>query len=300
MNYADLLIDYQKSGVSALLTFVLEYRNFDKAVACFIEGKDFPYYSSRVCDNVDSDNEVLFYSCNGKKEVELVKKMIDSNLNLKDGVKTLYFCDSDYELDDKIDGIYYTDYYSVENFYTNREFIEKVILNVFNINRYNPNYNVCLNFFDKNYQIYKKQSKKLNAYCYALRSNEKKYLMPRTILKDSIYDKLILDNRVDNFQVSNIDYEFISSIISSEVDVSKDEYTFFLDKIDDTKLRGKWELRFIIWFLESIRKEIKNGNCGFVKNNYKVISFDNEIITSMREYALTTCNLIDYIKFHVK
>lgn len=81
MNYKQLLIDSQKSGVSAMLEFVLQYRDFDKVVACFVEGKDSSYYRSRVENNVDMNNEVLFYSCNGKSEVELVKRMIDYNLH---------------------------------------------------------------------------------------------------------------------------------------------------------------------------------------------------------------------------
>lgn len=300
MNYKQLLIDSQKSGVSALLEFVLQYHNFDKVVANFIEGKDFNYYRSRLYDNVNGGNEVLFYPCNGKKEVELVKKMIDSNLHLKDDVKVLYFCDRDYGVYDNIPGIFYTDFYSAENYYSGEKFILNVINNVFNINKYNPEHELCINLYKEKYQKFNEQILKLNAYCFCLRIKEKKESLPRTDLNIIKFENLLENDEFSKFKMRDLNFENINSMFSNETIVSKEEYNSFLEKIDETKLRGKWELKFIIWFLEGLRKEIKNGGSGLTKNDRNIISFQNEIMTSMEKYALTSGSLIEYIRFNTQ
>lgn len=295
MNYKEFLIDSQKSGVSALLEFVLQYHNFDKVVASFVEGKDCSYYRSRVCENVDSENEVLFYPCNGKKEVELVKSMIDANLNLKEEVKVLFFCDNDYGLDNKKNGIFYTDYYSVENYYSQEEFIKNIIKCVFNINKYNPEYYICLNLFKNKYEEYYKQIIKINAYCYGIRVYEKNNHKDRMNLNSLKLSDFLENDGFEDFKMKKLNYNELKEIFSGQITVSNDDYNEYLKIIDNSKLRGKWELQFVVWFLEKLRNEIKNGTSGLNKNNRKIISFQNEIMTSMEKYALTTDNLIKYI-----
>lgn len=295
MNYKEFLIDSQKSGVSALLEFVLQYHNFDKVVASFVEGKDYSYYRSRVCENVDSENEVLFYPCNGKKEVELVKSMIDSNLNLKEEVKVLFFCDNDYGLDNKKNGIFYTDYYSVENYYSQEEFIKNIIKCVFNINKYNPEYYICLNLFKNKYEEYYKQIIKINAYCYGIRVYEKNNHKDRMNLNSLKLSDFLENDGFEDFKMKKLNYNELKEIFSGQITISNDDYNEYLKIIDNSKLRGKWELQFVVWFLEKLRNEIKNGTSGLNKNNRKIISFQNEIMTSMEKYALTTDNLIKYI-----
>lgn len=295
MNYKEFLIDSQKSGVSALLEFVLQYHNFDKVVASFVEGKDYSYYRSRVCENVDSENEVLFYPCNGKKEVELVKSMIDSNLNLKEEVKVLFFCDNDYGLDNKKNGIFYTDYYSVENYYSQEEFIKNIIKCVFNINKYNPEYYICLNLFKNKYEEYYKQIIKINAYCYGIRVYEKNNHKDRMNLNSLKLSDFLENDGFEDFKMKKLNYNELKEIFSGQITISNDDYNKYLKIIDNSKLRGKWELQFVVWFLEKLRNEIKNGTSGLNKNNRKIISFQNEIMTSMEKYALTTDNLIKYI-----
>ena len=299
MNYKQLLIDSQKSGVSAMLEFVLQYHDFDKVVACFVEGKDSSYYRSRVENNVDMNNEVLFYSCNGKSEVELVKRMIDSNLHLKKDVKTLYFCDNDYGIDSKLDGIFYTDFYSVENYYSTELFVKNIIKNVFNINKHNPEYDICIDMYREKYKRFNEQIMKLNAYCYGLRVKEKELSSLRADFNYIKLRDILINDDFENFELKNIDYNIIKSMIVSENSITSQEYDECLKMIDETKLRGKWELQFVIWFLEGLRKQIKNGESGLSKNNRNIISFQNEIMTSMEKYAITTESLINYITQNV-
>ena len=295
MNYMQLLIDSQKSGVSAMLAFVLQYHSFDKVVACFVEGKDSSYYRSRVENNTDFDTEILFYPCNGKKEVELVKKMIDENLHPKEDVKQLYFCDNDYGIDSKINGVFYTDFYSVENYYCLEFFIKNVIEKVFNINKHNPEYNMCIEMYREKYKKFHEQIIKLNAYCYGLRLKEKQLLCERTDFNHIKFRNILINDNFENFSCKNLDYESIKAIVKSEIEITNQEYNEYIKIIDDKKLRGKWEIEFNEWFLEGLRIQIKNGGSGLSRSNRKIISFQNEIMTSMEKYALTTERLVEYI-----
>ena len=296
MNYKQFLIDSQKSGVSALLTFVLQYHRFNKVVASFVEGNDFSFYNPRVSENVDKDNELLFYPCNGKREVELVREMVKSNLHPQKDVKILYFCDSDYGIDKKIDNIFYTDFYSVENYYTTERFIANVLKNVFNINKYNPDYEIAISLYRERYNQFNEQIIKINAYCYGLRIIEKKLKKSRTNLNGIQLRDFVENDNFENFKMKEFEYNDIKELISADLVVPEDEYNNHLKEIDKTKLRGKWELSFIVWFLDGLRLEIKKGGCGLSKNSRNVIAFQNEIMTSMERNALTTEKLIEYIK----
>lgn len=295
MNYKDLLIDSQRSAVSAYTKFILEFHDFDKVVACFVEGQDYSYYRPRVENNADSDSEVLFYPCNGKKEVELVKQMIEKNLIEKNNVKELYFCDSDYGINPKVDGIFYTDFYSVENYYTSELFIHNVIEKVFNINKHDPEYSLCIDMYKERYEKYYEQTKKLNAYCYGLRLKERELSHPRTDLNCISFNIFFTNSDFENYSFKNLDFDYIKSLVNSDIEITEQDYKDYIEIIDERMLRGKWELKFVEWFLDGLRIQKKNGTCGLSKNNRGIISFQNEIMTSMEKYALTTINLDNYI-----
>lgn len=299
MNYKQLLIDSQRSGVSAMLEFVLQYHEFDNVVACFVEGKDGSYYRARVENNIDPNTEVLLYPCNGKKEVELVKKMVDENLHPKENVKELYFCDNDYGIEAKVDGVFYTDFYSVENYYSFEPFVKKIIESVFNISIHNPEHMMCINMYRERYKKFNEQILKLNAYCYGLRLKEKQISCERTKFDHIKFRSLLINENFENYSFKNLDYDDIKLIVNSEIEITNQEYNEYLEIIDEKKLRGKWELKFVEWFLEGLKKQIKNGGSGLSRSNRKIISFQNEIMTSMEKYALTTPSLVEYITHRV-
>lgn len=296
MDYREVLLDSQKSGISAFLKFILQYHNFENAIACFVEGQDYPYYESRVSNNKKNDEEVLFYPCNGRHEVELVKGLIEKNLHLKENLKILYFCDNDYGINRKINNIFYTDYYSIENYYTSRNFIINIITKIFNINKYDSDYDRCLTLYDEKYKIFNEQMIKVNAYCYSIREKE---IMNerRTNFGIVKFGKLVKDmSNLSNFQMENLDFNKLERLFPNNLGITEEEYNENINKIDNTKLRGKWELEFIVWFLDKLKNAINNGDYGLQKNGRIRISFQNEIMISMEKYADTTNNLIDYIK----
>ena len=295
MNYKDIMIDSQKNGVTAYTKFVLEYSKYENVVACFVEGTDSCYYSSKVKNEIKEKYEDLFYPCNGKKEVERVQNMISQSLHLKDSVKTLFFADSDYDLDDKNSNIYYTDYYSVENFYCQRETIESILTRYFAINKYSEDYNICMSIFDNDYNKYLNEIKKVNAYAYSIRVNEKKNSIQRfdlsSVKTNTLYEKLELDS----FQIEELDYNKIKGMFKNSVEITEEEYKQNISNINVKKLRGKWEISFFSWFLEKLRTSVREGRYGLEMNKKVKTSF-NRLMDVATEDSIMTNGLKEYIR----
>ena len=117
----------------------------------------------------------------------------------------------------------------------------------------------------------------------------------RKDLSKITFRKFIDNNDFDDFQMKDVDYAFLIKVFG-ETSISKESYESAISSIDISKLRGKWELEFMVWFLEGLKKQIKKGNYNLAKKNNRFISFENEIMTSMERYAFTSKKLINYIK----
>lgn len=299
MSYKDILIDSQKSAVAAYSKFLLQYNQFEDVVICFVEGKDIDYYYPRVSKRISSTKDIIFYPCNGRKEVEKVCEMIKSNLSIRKNIKIMYFCDRDYDLYEKKEDIFYTDYYSIENYYANRDFIEKIIKRVFHINKYEEDYKICLDLFDKKQKIFHNSIIGVNAFCYSIREKEIHNKLPRTDFSKVTFNKLVLNNKFDDFEMRKMEYNFLLSLFNQDFKITKRAFNKNKKIIDEYKYRGKWELEFIEWFLEELKKQVKSGLNGLEKRKSNLISFRNEIMTSMQECALTSESLNKYINEHL-
>lgn len=298
MNYKDVLIDAQSSAVAAYTTFLYQYYQFDNVVACFVEGQDYQYYNNKVEENISHQYEVLFYPCNGRNEVEKVKNMFSKNCKFKKNVKFLYFADKDYDLNERMAGIYYTDYYSIENFYCQREFIIRVLKDVFNINKYNLDYEICMSLFDEKYNIFYNEIVKINGFAYAIRLKEITQNLKKMNFNKIKFENMLIKKDFDNFEMKQFDYLTLKDFFNPEVDISEDEYNNALSKISLYNLRGKWELKFFIWFLNNLKVCINNGKYNLSKNERIKVSFDHLMsITSLQ--AITTDNLRNYIKLSI-
>ena len=133
-------------------------------IVCFVEGKDQPYYSYAI-KRINDEIKTYFYPCGGKSNVENTKKFI-FDYDIDKEHKKLFFCDTDYGLETKIEDIFYTDSYSVENYYTGHVFFISILENIFNYNMLDSNYKKCLDLFNRVYSLYSIEIKKINAFCY--------------------------------------------------------------------------------------------------------------------------------------
>lgn len=296
MNYKDVLIDAQKSTVAAYTTFLYTYINYDNFIACFVEGQDYEYYRYRVESMVPEFYEVSFYPCNGRIGVEKVKDIISSNCRFKKNIKIMYFADRDYDLKEKINGIYYTDYYSVENFYCQRSLISKILKYAFNIDCFNPDYEICMKLFDDKYSIYQKEILKINGFARAIRIKEIFKKREPMKFENIKYENMVKNLAFDNFEMKNFNYIELQKLFKTDIEITEHEYADSVSKITSKDLRGKWELKFFIWFLENLKRCIKNGNYDLAVNNRIKLSFDHLMLNSFM-HAVTTNSFKKYVNY---
>lgn len=127
MDFAEILIDEQ-SNPNALLLEVLTigYSEWDFIVA--VEGRDDQaFYYDYMLKYLDTKN-LYFLDCKGKSSLITFKKIADQ-YEWTDRPKILYLCDKDYDdfLEMKVDGIWYTSLYSIENYVVEDRFIEWIL-----------------------------------------------------------------------------------------------------------------------------------------------------------------------------
>lgn len=294
MNYKEVLIDSQGSAVAAFTMFINQYCKFDNVMACFVEGKDCSYYGNKINKIVENNYEVIFYPCNGKKQVEIVKEMIEHNCNINKNVKFLYLVDKDYDIQQRKDGIFYTDYYSIENYYSQQETLSNILNDLLNISKYDPDYQQAIDLFLEKQEIYRLEISKVNAFAYALRKKEFVEGKKRQDFKKITFEKLLNNNSFDDFEMKNFDYEKLKELFNSESYITEEEYTTSLNQINEYNTRGKWDIKFMIWYLNCLKKIIKEGTRGFSKNPRMKIQFD-QLMYIASEQSVLSESLKNYI-----
>jgi hypothetical protein len=146
----DYLLSEANSRQTFFTLFVQSYDKDAKKLYCFYEGKDdVKYYRIRI-ENISLNTNIEWFYCEGKENVigayEMIKKHKEYNLN-----RLLFFVDKDFSEYIQNENIYCTPYYSIENFYTQREVVEKIFQDEFKLlknSTENEDYKIALQKYD--------------------------------------------------------------------------------------------------------------------------------------------------------
>lgn len=308
---ADSLIEKlrnnREAAPVAYTEFVLSYSKEKSLLYCFFEGdEDKRYYRIRLKQKFEN------FTCGGKDNVKKVHRMISEHKEYN-SANTLFFIDKDYS-DEQISGnIYVTPCYSIENFYTTQEVLINILTNEFNLKETDNDFNLILERFNLLQTKFHNELLIFNAWlaCQSdLRQKNgiKTYLSIDTKVKP--YFEGIVKNKlteIRNFDdLKNID--FIENILFPEA--PKIEEQKLQKKIDEFKLkfnscifRGKFELRFIVSFLQQLKNEIgqKTNKSIFEKKQKCTFEFKYEnIISTLSQYAVTPNCLNKFISKNLK
>lgn len=299
------------SGLVAYMEFVLDFKKSTDSIYCFFEGKeDRSYYSFRT-KMIYSNEDYFDYVCNGKGNLFKLFKLIN-NHQIYSNSNIGYFTDSDFDGKVLPKRIYTTPFYSIENFYVVDKAFENILTNEFNISR------SCICFKEAN-ELYKKLKEQFHNHIIILNSwlacqNDYR-------IENNISTKLNIENSLkkilggDDFnKVVNSDFSkinFPNQLLNQtdielifndapKIEKSKFEakYNQFKALKGDEKFRGKFELKFLVSFLNRFKDEIgKTKNSIFSKRYSTSLRF--EYVTSVSQLtnnAITPNCLIDYIK----
>lgn len=299
------------SGLVAYTEFVLDFKKKADNIYCFFEGKeDRSYYSFRT--NLIYHNENYFdYICNGKDNVLKLYKLINNHL-IYSKSNVGYFVDYDFDGVTLPKEVYTTPYYSIENFYVVDKAFENILINEFNISRKCPCFREAKTKFTVARKKFHQKIIFLNAWLACQNDyRRKKGIKTRLNIEDSLkkvitaddFNKIVSSDLITiNFPQQLITQQNIESIFC---DSPKIEKTIFERKLLEFKkvkgeevFRGKFELKFLVSFLNRFKDEIgKRKNSAFQKRYSTPLRF--EYVTSISQLtnnAVTPQCLIEYIK----
>lgn len=292
------MIKSTEKDVAVFQKFILEYNKYENTLFYFVEGEDFCYYNPRI-RNYSNSVDNISYRCDGKRNVIGVNNLIKEKVKIRHDNKLMFFVDRDYGLDKVPSDIYVTDYYSIENFYLNKETVKSILENFMEVNKHSRNYEVCLNYFKKTYTEYSKFSAKINTFYYTIREYEKINGCPRANFRKIKFTRFIKTDSLDDFLMEDLSYEELLEAYEIEYDIEESCFrknSLLFDENNHYNFRGKFELEYLEWFLNRTRVAIKDGLYNFDKNSVCNYDFYVDTMKILSEYAYTPDSLIEYIR----
>lgn len=312
-----LMQEESESGHVAYTNFVTTY-SIDKPtlVYCFFEGdEDKKYYGSRITIKYEKNFED--FTCGGRdfvlKAIELIKNRTEYNK-----AKVLFFIDKDYTEDKVKDELYITPCYSIENFYSTKDTLKRILNSEFNMKEKDENFLKILELYTTLLTNYHDNLLFLNAwlscqYDIRIKTKTNTRLDINEVLKnyfknnDNMFD-VDLNLRANIFDdLKNKDI-LENTLFNNAPKISDDllnEKLALFNSSDFRKacmFRGKFELKFFIDFLKRLKEESTSKHPKILTKKYKcTLSFKLEdSISVLAQYSNTPDCLIQFLDEHLK
>lgn len=285
---AKLLAGYHK--------FLEKYSKIKEMPICFVEGEDEKYYNLRVkliCDN----KEPHFIVCGNKDGVLHTFDILNTSVKYSN-CKLLFFTDSDYDAKISNPLLYETPCYSIENLYTSKEVVAKILKNEFKMDDDEPDFTTALQLFSARQSEFHNAISLFNAWIACQRSIARQGIVSRLNLggvkiKDFVSIEL---NKV----VKKYDIDFIESKFSYAYVLPRDQVAEKQNEHDyENKrkiFRGKFEIEFIKKFLEKVKDDVTSQTPVYFSKRRNVSINFQDAISQFSIYAETPDCLVDYIR----
>lgn len=273
-----------------------------KSLFAFYEGKDNAYYYSRI-ENI---SRIPFetFRCGGKSEVKKVYNLLDKKAEYKK-YKTAFFIDKDYDENNELflADFFVTDRYSVENYYTSLNALERILKNFFGLRDTDAIYQKTLSEYEDYLEAYNNAILRFNAWYGFLKRN--KILNTSLSLEEKFPSDYIRCNPEKKtvamlYNLEKLQEDYPLQPVVAEVDVRKVEEELKQDL--SCNLRGKYQLTFMVKFLNDFNAELKQKEKGLSPNSIHYQTYEIPRVMAMQlfsEYADTPKSLIDYIERRV-
>ena len=329
---AEEMREKSKNASSAWLEFSQKKNNLDQ-YHFFFEGYDRFYYLNkfkeiyyRLMNDYPSYNQ---YECGGKKEVLKVHKKICEEKSIFPKKQLLFLIDKDYEnigsLQHHYEGVYQTDCYSVENFYTFAQVIEKILMDEIGYNQGSTEFDEIISKYNILHQIFIDKLTDYNLFNMLCL----KYDFQLKFDEFNIFSCLKMNNLTIEFmnagingkQLDNVDIEYLISRFEIQLErkicklEEKNEDTDYhrkiLSRFSSRKkgiiriiqyykriecidinyfFRGKEDFKFLIYFLKQVEYVY---NC---KTNLNLNSSDEILLSHLAKHASIFPSLISYFE----
>ncbi len=294
--------DLRKAGKNSsnvgYMTFIKYIREDKSGLFCFFEGKDSPYYISRVRSVFQGNYYPI--NCTGKRQVLKAFELIQ-NHNVYDKYKRCFFIDRDFDPPENNPKIYETPCYSIENLYVSIAVFGEILKSEWGFLETDDDFKRCVEVYTKLQQEFHEAVLLFNAW-YGCLIDKKHELKQKT--NASLDDKMPkgfitigLGGVRSNYDFSAIKAEFPDALKVTKKAVTLKEKAF--KKVEQGLVfRGKFELHFMLMILDELKKDSNKPKKDrtFISKPVKYNITHSQAISQFSQYAETPPELITYIQ----
>ncbi|MDZ5671921.1 DUF4435 domain-containing protein [Bacillus stercoris] len=303
------------------MDFSMKYASFHNKnhIHCFFEGEDRKYYLDRIERYTSySAENILSYDCKGKTKLMQLWKKITAKSKYNNVVKA-FFVDKDYGLNayEKDETVYETPYHSLENFYVNKETLERLLIKEFGLNSIDSDFKKVLDDFIDRHKLFQELIAPINAFIISFQELKSPIMIKKFKIEDFIEIKIDQINELKENTFDSLKEYYLAKLnddVSKRRKHSEDNlYKFnqIIDKVEerffenlsnvysnkDTLIHGKFELHFLRKIIENLKDYNSNGHYFSRKrDNINIDIQSSNILSNLSQYALTTECLVAFLK----
>ncbi|WP_201709326.1 DUF4435 domain-containing protein [Streptococcus salivarius] len=294
---AEEMREKSKNAASAWLDFSQRKNKNMDTYHFFFEGYDRFYYFNKFKEVhyslLKSYPLCNQYECGGKSEVLKIHQKICREESLLPKNQLLFFIDKDYDnvgsLQSCYEGVYQTDFYSIENYYTSSEVIERIIEEEIGYNRGSTEFDELVSKYEKLHQSFIDKLTDYNLFCMLCL----KYRFVLDLQEFNIFSCIdiedfsivFLNAGIDGEQLDDIDIKYLVS--RYEIQLAR--------KI--AKLKGKGEDTSSFIDLLSRFKSKRKGIIRLIQYYKKVKPFDISYFFRGKEDFKFLIRFLKYIEY---
>ncbi|MCJ1806923.1 DUF4435 domain-containing protein [Flavobacterium covae] len=280
----DDLRNSRGESVVAFTEFANSTRALPNHLFCFFEGKDNPYYLPRIKKYTNHYHPI---KCGGRSKVFEVYELI-KNKEVYTRYKKAFFIDRDFNepLQELNPPVFETPCYSIENLYVSSSVFKEILINEFSLSATtNPLHNEYLDLYEKRQEEFHNSVLLFNAWYSCLIDIRNSQRIQTGVNLDDKFPKNFINFTIDqvsiNYNLSRLNAEFPSAI-----DIDENILTAKINEFQDCDMlkvfRGKYEMEFLIKFIDMIILEAKTNNkklkfsfAGALNNERAIAIFSN-------------------------
>lgn len=306
MAYIDELRKSKDKAQVAFLEFSLSTRKYSNFFFCFFEGKDNPYYVPRI---KHFTNEYYVIKCGNRDSVLKVRSLVAGRAEYSHYRKG-FFIDRDFNgiLPPLSPPVFETPCYSVENLYVSVNVFREILINEFHLSPVSDEdtFEASLSLYLDRQLEFHRETALFNAWYACLISNRNTTNIKTGVNLDDKLPKWLADISLQSV-TSSYTIETIKQLFPDAIEVNDAHLeailTFFQDSECHKIFRGKYELQFLLIFIELLIQDYKSSKLIF-KSKISYAFGDRisnqQALSLFAGYAETPQSLMDYLEIVTK
>ena len=272
------------------------YKQYPSALYCFFEGEDGKYYGIRI-KNITRPEKDFYLPCKGKEGVLGIHRMLSARKYYAN-IRAAYFIDRDFDKpisEIGLNGIYETPCYSIENFYTSVQCFSEILRTEFKLIESDENFEKCVSLYVRLQEEFHNAVELLNTWIACQRDKSSEL---------NISD--ISVSRFVNIELGKITVKYVIDdlyrIFPGAIAISQEELDARLTELRSStrqkSFRGKFEIEFMLTFIQKLMLEANQGNYPYFTRKVKVVLSlsKRNIISDLSQYADTPDCLYSYLE----